>query len=535
MHPPPHGSRGGSSTPHFPCRREASAAQPRRPGPPKVRSASVSAAVPAADAAVCLSLRAVTDPSLVRRGPAHATVFPNGHDRSLLCIDVGPSSNYCATGSADGGIRIFNLGGQRGTGGLVCELYGVTWGHSDWVTSCAFSDDGRLLSGAMDGKICLWPQVGGVGGKPRPGPTSGSPIAPEDEGPPLLSMPQQQQQQQVVAARRAQPPERTMVSKASTNRIRCKELGQGHRAGVSQVSVRGSIGASCGYDGSLRLWCLDKAKELGEYPSVQAGAPGALGALAPLLQFVWLSAFAAAGSKKGAITVWDLNKGMIAATIPSAHRGAVGDIQLLLPPEKETEPQSTTRSSNNNSVFSPLLVTGGRADGRLCVFDLRCLSSPVYTAQAHSAAVNSVLPLGMGGGALGAPVVSTVGADGCCKAWDLRATCGHGNEGASKNLLGSIHAGRGGFLCGAVVDDRQGLVCTGSADGAVYLLDLLTAAAPGGPPNQSACWGYGCDSRGAVQTVKVVSVPPTAKGQTHTSVALLAGGDDGHLACLKFG
>ena len=408
----------------------------------------------------------------------------------------------------------------------------------------------------MDGKICLWPQTLG-GGQQRQGGTLPSsrwapPVSPS---PALAELPRQQQQQlttgqgvaAAAAAAAAMPPERTIICKASTNRVRCKELGKGHRAGVSQVAVRGPLGASCGYDGALRLWSLDRAREIAELPAVAMGAPGALGALAPLLQFVWLNAFAAAGSKKGAVTVWDLNKGEIAATIPAAHRGAVGDLQLLLPEETAAATAAAAAAAaapgtNSDSRLGsvPLLVSGGRADGRLCIFDLRCLPSPVCTAQAHVAAVNAVMPLGVGTGPLGLSTVCTLGGDGFCKAWDLR---GMGEERGTSSTtatgscppLISIRAGKGGFLCGAPLDDREGLLCAGAADGAVYLLDIKASESQEEVPRRAACWGYGCDSRGAVQTIKTVLLPPANEREEMMSLAILAGGDDGHLAYGRLG
>jgi hypothetical protein len=36
------------------------------------------------------------------------------------------------------------------------ELFSKNYGHSEWVTTCAHLTDGRLLSGGMDSKLCLW-------------------------------------------------------------------------------------------------------------------------------------------------------------------------------------------------------------------------------------------------------------------------------------------------------------------------------------------------------------------------------------------
>ncbi|KAL8272416.1 hypothetical protein Esti_003706 [Eimeria stiedai] len=540
---PPRGPRAGIG--------RDSAPPQRRPGlPPPPRGPSAAAAATTATDPVCLRLHAVRNALAVKRGPVETAVFANGHGRPILCVDVHPSREFCATGSADGGLRVFRLprGGEEGkksVGLLLLELYGSRWGHSDWVSSCAFAQDRCLLSGGLDGKVCLWPDLVG-------------------------NLTQQQQQQQPEQ-------QQAVVCKASTNSVRCDELSPGHRAGVSQVAVRGALGVSSGYDGCLRLWDLGKKRQLVELPAVSLAARGALGppplSPSPLLQFVWLNAFAAAGSRDGAVVLWDLNAGNVVSRVPAAHRGAVGDLQLMLPPQTSS---SSSGNSSSNSSFEPLLVSGGRGDGRLCVLDLRCLPTPVCTVQASPAAINVVLPLGLnGGGPQGAPqtaAVCTLSADGSCRAWDLRCCSSRAPLGgvppsqgapagaaescltcrAAAGLLRAASAqGEKALLCGACLDEKEGLVCAGAADGAVYLFDLKgnTSETQGRQLQRqlNPCWGFGCDSRGAVQVLTLVSNeglpgaappvvggPPPCEGGPLMSAAVLAGGDDGQLTWMRF-
>lgn len=56
------------------------------------------------------------------------------------------------TASADHSLRIWDLG--KGT--HVRQLFNKNFGHKDWVTCCAYLQDGRILSGGMDSMICLW-------------------------------------------------------------------------------------------------------------------------------------------------------------------------------------------------------------------------------------------------------------------------------------------------------------------------------------------------------------------------------------------
>ena len=56
------------------------------------------------------------------------------------------------TASSDHGLRVYNLR----TGRKQRELYNKRYGHTDWVTTCAYVNDGRILSGSMDKRLCLW-------------------------------------------------------------------------------------------------------------------------------------------------------------------------------------------------------------------------------------------------------------------------------------------------------------------------------------------------------------------------------------------
>ena len=56
------------------------------------------------------------------------------------------------TGSADHGLRVYNAG----DGKYRRELFSKQYGHKEWVTSCAFTRDGRIVSAGMDNQICVW-------------------------------------------------------------------------------------------------------------------------------------------------------------------------------------------------------------------------------------------------------------------------------------------------------------------------------------------------------------------------------------------
>ncbi|KAF4649489.1 hypothetical protein FOL47_002049, partial [Perkinsus chesapeaki] len=75
-------------------------------------------------------------------------------DRPLFCISV--RENEVAIGCADHGIKIINAR----TGRQTRELFTKRFGHTEWVTSLTHLPDGRVVSGGMDSKICVWKQNG---------------------------------------------------------------------------------------------------------------------------------------------------------------------------------------------------------------------------------------------------------------------------------------------------------------------------------------------------------------------------------------
>jgi WD40 repeat protein len=128
-------------------------------------------------------------------GPVSDLLLDPQHDKTVLALDFSPSGDQVLTASADHGLRVYNLR----TGKQSRQLYNKRYGHTDWVTSCAYLSDGRVLSGSMDKRLCLWDR--GV--------------------------------------------------------VKCNDL-QGHNGSISKVKVDDrNIAISAAYDSALLVWNLD--------------------------------------------------------------------------------------------------------------------------------------------------------------------------------------------------------------------------------------------------------------------------------------
>lgn len=304
-------------------------------------------------------------------------VNPAGHTfdasgSNLLCMDVllppagmaggRGASPLCVVGSADHGLKVFDLASMR----EVKTLYTKTCGHTEWVTSCRFLSDRRVLSGGMDSKLCLWSDV-----------TRGGPA-------------------------------------------RCVDL-LGHTGSISQVDVSESGGRalamSASYDRTIRLWELSGSG--GRQVGCLAGHKG------PVTQFSWCETQVLSGDRQGTVKLWDAETAQCRVTA-SSKRGQIGSLGHLVHPavghlvafgdqggvvtvldarappkappvfQSELHPGGMVtflRSPSPSAVAAPLLVTCG-ADKRIVVRDARSSFAELYVLRDHGDFIYSMTIFG---------------------------------------------------------------------------------------------------------------------------------------------
>lgn len=124
-------------------------------------------------------------------------------DRPMMCMSTDVVRGMAVIGGSDHALYEVRLA----DGVATRTLYTKRYGHSEWVTCVAHLGDGRVVSGGMDAKLCLW-NAGG-----------------------------------------------------SSSSARCDEL-LGHFGSVSCVAAYGDAIISGGYDKTVRLWSSASRSEL---------------------------------------------------------------------------------------------------------------------------------------------------------------------------------------------------------------------------------------------------------------------------------
>ncbi|KAG5496605.1 hypothetical protein JIQ42_03435 [Leishmania sp. Namibia] len=205
--------------------------------------------------------------------PSAAAPGAVGRASAVCTFGAAPpsaSSPLCVVGSADHGLKVFDLRTMR----ELKTLYTKTCGHTEWVTACRFLSDRRVLSGGMDSKLCLWSDV--IRGGPA----------------------------------------------------RCVDL-LGHTGSISQVELSEShgrsIAMSASYDRTIRIWELNGASS-GQQIGCLSGHKG------PVTQLSWVETEVLSGDRQGTVKLWDVETAQCHLTA-SSKRGQIGSLGHLVHPE----------------------------------------------------------------------------------------------------------------------------------------------------------------------------------------------------------
>jgi len=268
-------------------------------------------------------------------------------DRNVMCMSV--LGEKAVLGSADHGLKELNLR----AGQVTRTLYTKRCGHTEWVTTVSHCPDGRVISGGMDSKLCLWN-------------TSGA-VCVDLTG-----------HMGSVSRVRTHAHQNVAISSSYDRSLRCWDLRSktevahctGHDAPILDFIWADDMIASGDRSGAVRIWDAACGQHIGKLnghkghitamlalPASCAGAgggvaaaPGASGGSASLI---------ATGAQDGHIRIWDLRQKLNTFNMAAHTGGAVNEIGVTL------------------GSSPPVLVSVG-ADGRLLVLDPRANFQPLF-------------------------------------------------------------------------------------------------------------------------------------------------------------
>ncbi|KAK9845105.1 hypothetical protein WJX74_010662 [Apatococcus lobatus] len=287
-------------------------------------------------------------------------------DQPLLCSAVSPDGSEAVFGSSDHALYTVDL--------QACKksrtLYGRSNGHAEWVSCCKYLPDGRIVSGAMDSKVCVWAAKG----------------------------------------------------------VRSQTL-EGHSGPIAALDTLSNASgdvllASASYDKSIHLWQMGGTRS--------SAASQLTGHKAPILQLKSGGPGLASGDRAGGLAVWDLTAGAASWKAQSAHDGhitALAWAQLPLsspvatPSNQEHEKAQNisgsaghdNRVSEEGTQGTPSSAGKKLAGKGLQAFQLTASSSSYH--QGNQAAGN----VGSSGPFRDPSCLLSGGQDGVLRAWDLRS------------------------------------------------------------------------------------------------------------------
>jgi WD40 repeat protein len=424
--------------------------------------------------------------------PAHPVLLP-GHTGSVKTLSFSPDGRWLASGSGDHQVRVWDINSP-----VPAVNPAILRGHDDDINTLAFSPDGRwLASGSQDGSIRLWDQLYG-----------------DPEVSPILL----QGHEDDINSLAFSPDGHWLATGSADNTARLWDLNvpdpahnfkalSGHTAWIEilAISPDGHWLATGSGDATTRIWDLT-APDPEAKPYILSGHSEWIRTLAFSPDGHWL----ATGSADDTIQLWDFSSGRPTSNsiVLGGHNGDIytlafspdnhwlatgsGDNIVRLwdisSPGKLKEPFELVGHRDNilTLAFSRsgrwLATGGGDGDPRVLLWDLNAsdpASNPKVLA-GHSGRINTVAfsPdnhwLASGSG------------DQTVRLWNVESS----NPGADFEVLRG-HANTVNTL--AFSEDKQWLA-TGSDDGTALLWDL-TAPHPEEEPIRLS------DHQGPVKTL----------------------------------
>lgn len=416
-------------------------------------------------------------------------------DRNLLCMSV--SGDEAVFGCADHSLYYVDTSKGLETRRLYGSRSNPSAGHREWVTSVAHTAQGDVISGGMDGKLCLWSS-------------------------------------------------------------QCSDTGeiQAHAGSIStlKADVEGRA-ITCGYGGSLKIWDCRRRRGSVRVPKL-AGELFDARLPAPCMDFAWDEGRVVTAHRDGSLGVYDLETSVMVLCRQGAHRGHVTTITSFSPRNTLNSGGTGCFVTGGQDGFLRMWdprvgelgtqLVPSPSSGRSRLRPI--METPAHRGSHGVGAVGGVIPVG----STGTRLVS-FGAD--RRICILEARGGRGFERASRGAQGDTYGTRtgahqlqaqtqsaelgvehvfddhrdfiycmdfipasgvdpGGSLRGCIESDHAGgVLVSGGGDGMVLLHDLVS---------MRLLYGLGCCSKGAVRCI----IAQEGK--------LTVGGDDGNAMIYQF-
>ncbi|CXI43753.1 WD repeat-containing protein, putative [Plasmodium berghei] len=420
-----------------------------------------------------------------KNGPDFSFFYEYAHDKTILSLSIDESGTYMATGSADHSIRIHNLKKLL----TEKELYHKKCGHFDWVNKVFFTKRNEILSGGLDGKLCLWN-------------TTYACKAPKVNK--IMNCSEYIKQEKKV---------KEIKFKASSNTITCKEI-CAHHSTISDMKFnkQNEKCITSSYDKTLKIFDIKKFRELAIYKGSHSY---------PITSFLWLQNKIISADKNGTICVFDVETSQEILNAPNTHTGNVGalnyfylykngceDINARVMSDQsemfdkseafdgdknESHPlkiedkynkkkfnkseqkrerlwkEKNVNIINSDNLFYnnnlnndkiPLIITGGQRDGVIKIRDFRIFHKYVSCKKMHTGSINCIITYNL----KNQTYIISCSADGYCYQFEIQGICSSLN-----NYLKKVYINEP-ILSAKYIGNH--LILVGTAFGNLFLLNF---------------------------------------------------------------